>query len=117
MSLLNSAMTPCIMMDKATRPDGQGGIVHTWTDGAEIDAAIVFESSVQARTAEKQGVTSLYTVTVSKAVQLDFHDVIRRLSDGKILRITSNGDDNKAPEMASPLMQVRQYSAEEWVIV
>lgn len=117
MSLLDSAMTPCVLLDKMTRPDGQGGITRTWTEGAGIKAAIVFDSSIQARTAAKQGVTSLYTVTVPKNVVLDYHDVLRRKSDGKVFRITSNSDDKKTPDTASPALQVRQYTAEEWVIV
>ena len=116
MSLLDAAMTKCVIMDKTTKPDGQGGTLHTWVDGVEINAAFVFASSVEARIAAKQGVTSLYTVTVPKAVTLDYHDVLRRLSDGKIFRITSNGDDLKTPDSASKLLQVRQYTAEEWVI-
>lgn len=117
MSLLDSAMTPCVMMDKATRPDGQGGIVHIWTEGAVIEAAIVFDTSIQARAAAKQGVTNLYTVTVPKHMALDYHDVFRRLSDGKTFRVTSNADDSLPPASASTVMQVRQYTAEEWRLV
>ncbi len=115
MSLLYNEMTPCVILDKTTKPDGMGGIINTWTEGAEILAVFVFENSVEARIAAKQGVTSLYTVTVPKSVRLDYHDVLRRLSDGKTFRITSNGDDKKTPDTAT--IQVRQYTAEEWVVV
>jgi hypothetical protein len=43
---------------------------------------------------------------------LDFHDVIMRIADGKIFRITSDGDDNKTPKSAT--LDMRQVSAEEW---
>ena len=49
-----------------------------WTDGAEFDAAIVLDTSIQARIGEKQGVTALYTVTTAKAMNLQYHDVFRR---------------------------------------
>lgn len=113
MSLLTDAMTACIFLDKTKIPDGEGGHINTWTDGAEFEAAITFDSSMEARIAEKGGVTSLYTVTTKKGIQLDYHDVFRRLSDGKIFRVTSDGDDKKTPDAAS--FQVQQVTAEEWV--
>ena len=43
---------------------------------------------------------------------LYYHDVIKRLSDGKIFRITSDGDDKATPKSAS--LNMRSVSAEEW---
>lgn len=112
MSLLSEAMTKCVMLDKSTEADGYGGYVITWKDGAEFSAAIVLDSSMQARIAEKQGVSSLYTVTTTKALNLQYHDVFRRADDGKIFRVTSDGDDKKTPASAS--LNMRQVTAEEW---
>ena len=100
------------MIDRTTAPDGYGGIITTWVDGATFRAAIVLDSSMQARTAAVQGVTSLYTVTTKKNINLQYHDVFRRGSDGKVFRVTSDGDDKKTPESAS--LNMRQVSAEEW---
>lgn len=115
MSLLTQAMTRCVFLDKAKRPDGEGGFVNAWTEGAEFEAAISFDTSIEARTAEKSGVTSLYTVTVKKGTMLEYHDVFKRLSDGKIFRVASDGDDKMTPASAS--FQVAQVTAEEWVPV
>lgn len=112
MSLLLEAMENCIMLDKKTVSDGRGSMITTWEDGAEFTAAIVFDSSMQARTAEAQGVTALYTITTTKSVNLQYHDVFRRVSDGKIFRVTSDGDDKHTP--ASSALNMRQVSAEEW---
>lgn len=112
MSLLSEAMTSCVLLDKKTTADGYGGYVIEWTDGAPFDAAIVLDSSMQARIAEKQGVTALYTITTTKALNLQYHDVFRRVEDGKIFRVTSDGDDKKTPASAS--LNMRQVSAEEW---
>ena len=114
MSLLESAMTDVVLLDKTTEPDGEGGFISSWKEGAPFKAAITFDSSLQARIAEKQGVTSLYTVTVKKNVMLEYHDVFKRLSDGKVFRVTSDGDDKYTPESAS--IDMRQVTAEEWVI-
>lgn len=114
MSLLNDAMEECILLTKVTSPDGYGGYITTWTDGVAFDAAITFDTSIEARTAQKQGVTSLYTVTTRKAMTLEYHDVFRRPSDGKIFRVTSDGDDRYTPNSAT--LNMRQVSAEEFVI-
>ena len=112
MSLLSDAFESCNILDKRTVEDGYGGYKSHWVDGAPINCAIVLNSSMQAKIAEKQGVTALYTITTTKAVNLQYHDVIRRNSDGKIFRITSDGDDNKTPKRAS--LDMRQVSAEEY---
>ena len=67
-----------------------------------------------ARVAEAEGVTSLYTVTVSKDIALEFHDVIKRKSDGAIFRITSDGTDKKTPNVAT--IDMRQATAERWTL-
>ena len=112
MSLLLSAMETFTKITKATVPDGYGGFSTVWEDGDEIQAAVMYDNSTQARIAGVQGVTSLYTITTSKAVVLLFHDVLRRESDGKIFRVTSDGTDKKTPPAAG--LDMRQVSAEEW---
>lgn len=112
MSLLDDALETCVIMDKTTQPDGYGGYISTYADGAEFKAAIVFDTSMEARTADKQGVTSLYTVTTPKALTLEYHDVFKRVRDNKIFRVTSDGDDKFTP--ASATLDMRQVTAEEF---
>lgn len=112
MSLLQEAMEACVLLDKSTTADGYGGYKTTWKEGAEIEAAIVLDTSMEARSAEKMGVTALYTITTLKALNLQYHDVFKRLSDGKIFRVTSDGDDKETPRSAS--LNMRQVTAEEW---
>ena len=114
MSLLANAMESCVMIDKATESDGRGGFIHTWVEGATFQAAITLDSSMEARRAEAQGVTALYTITTKRAVNLQYHDVFRRIEDGKIFRVTSDGDDKKTPKTAG--LDMRQVTAEEWRI-
>lgn len=114
MSLLSESMTKCTYLVKTPVDDGYGGYDITWVDGVNFDAAIVLDNSMQARTAEKAGVTALYTVTTSKGINLQFHDVFRREEDKKIFRVTSDGDDKKTPNSAS--LNMRQVSAEEYIL-
>jgi hypothetical protein len=105
-------MEDCVLLNKQTVNDGYGGYITTYTEGAEFPAAIRFDSSIEARAAEKQGVTSLYTVITSRNIALQYHDVLRRKRDGKIFRVTSDGDDSYTPNSAS--LDMRLVTAEEW---
>ena len=114
MSLLTQAMEDVVLMEKKREPDGEGGFLPAvWVDGASFKAAITFNSSMEARTAEKQGVTSLYTITVPLNCKLEYHDTLKRLRDGKVFRVTSDGDDKITPPSAS--FQFAQVTAEEWI--
>lgn len=114
MSLLSEAMEECIILDKITVDDGYGGVKQTYVSSATIHAAIVFDTSIQARIADKQGVTSLYTVTTPRTITLNYHDVFRRVRDNKIFRVTSDGDDKYTPKSAG--LDMRQVTAEEFEI-
>ena len=112
MSLLNEMRTACAMLDKRRVPDGEGGFITNWTESAKFMAAIVLDTSIEARVAEQEGVTGVYTVTTEKNIALEYHDVFKRLYDGKIFRVKSDGDDKFTPESAS--LNMRQVTAEEW---
>ena len=112
MSLLSDAMEDFVMLNKTTVDDGYGGVIDVWVEGATIKAATRLDNSMQARIAEKQGVTALYTIITSKAINLQYHDVLKRKSDNKIFRVTSDGDDKRTPKTAS--LDMRSVGAEEW---
>lgn len=112
MSLIDDFKVTCTLLEKKRVPDGEGGWTVTWVDGMEFDAAIVLDNSTQARVAEKEGMTSVYTVTTEKNMGLDFHDVFRRNSDGDTFRVTSDSQDRQTPDRAS--FQFAQVSAEKW---
>lgn len=114
MSLLDDAMEKCVYLTKTKVSDGYGGYIDTYTDGVEFRAAIAFDTSIEARVGEKQGVTSLYTVTTSRGMSLEYNDVFRRLRDGKVFRVTSDGDDKYTPKSAT--LDMRQVTAEEFTI-
>lgn len=115
MSLLDEAMTSCVMQDRRTVSDGYGGYVDVWSDGVVFNAAVVLDNSTEGLQAQAMGVTALYTVTTRKELNLRYHDVFKRSSDGKIFRVTSDGDDDKTPDSAT--LNMRQVRAEEWELV
>ena len=103
----------CVLFEKVRVPDGEGGWGGVeWKEGLRFNASITCDQSMQARAAEKQGVTSVYTVTTDRNASLEYHDVFKRLRDGKIFRVTSDGDDVQTPGAAT--FQFSQVTAEEW---
>ena len=115
MSLIDVMMEECVMVDRRTVPDGIGGFNYEWVDGAQFRAAVIKNNSLEARVAEKQGVTELHTVTVDKGLVLQYHDVFRRLSDGLTFRVTSHIRDSETPSVAT--FQIGQVTAERWELV
>ena len=112
MSLLQEAMEKFCFVNSAKVSDGEFGYVVQYTDGAEFTANARLDTSMQARIAQAQGVKSLYTITTAKDVTLEFHDIVKRLSDGQHFRVTSNGKDNHTPDSAS--LNMKQVTAEAW---
>ncbi len=86
--------------------------------GAAFTASVSFENSVQARVAMSQGVKNMYNVVYPKniGIILMTGDIFERDEDGKTFRVSSDSIDSDAPSAASPIMQVRHCSAEEWKV-
>ena len=114
MSLLDNVMEPFVYMLKQSTKDANGGYKPKWTEGAGLLAAAVKDSSTPARVGAVQGLTSLYTITTRRAVNLKNHTVIKRLSDGKVFRVTSDGDDKATPKSAT--LDMRVVTAEEYTL-
>lgn len=112
MSLVDNAMEATYIMDKTTSPDGYGGYKETYIEGAEIMVAYSLDTSTQARVAQQQGVTNRYTLTTRRNIVLKFPDIVKRARDGKLFRVTSDGNDNATPNSAT--LDIRQVEAEEW---
>ena len=114
MSLLEESFEPCTLLTKTVIKDDYGGYETVWADGVDFEAAIVFNISLKADQAEAAGVKSRYTVTTKRTLTLEFHDVFRRETDGKIFRVTTDGDDKYTPKMST--LDMRQVKAEEWTL-
>lgn len=110
--LIDCMMVPCVFMEKKQTPDGSGGYRPTWEDGEQFEAAIIRDTSMEARIAEAAGTVEAYTVTVSRSVHLKYHAVIKRLSDGKTFRITSDNAGKKTPVCTA--LDIAQSTAEAW---
>ncbi len=100
-----------IFLDKVSIPDGMGGFETIWKDGAEFKGYINLDNSIEAKIAEKQGVTNIYTVTTENNVFLEFNDIIKRKSDQQTFKIKSlNNTENIPPKFAT--LNLRYATAE-----
>lgn len=112
MSLYEEAMEPYRMLDEVTRSNGINGVITEYIPGAEFMAAETYNNSMEARIGAAQGVTALLTIITHTDVILPYHKIIQRISDGKIRRITSDGNHRRTPPSAD--IDMRSVSAEEW---
>lgn len=112
MSLYENMMEEFIIMDKKRTSDGEGGFITEWEEGASIKAVAVQNTTMEAKIAEKQGVTSTWKITTSKSISLEYHDVLKCVRTGQIFRITSKGGEVVSPTMSS--LDISQVEAEAW---
>ena len=112
--LLDDYGRTCVLLEKTNVPDGFGGYETAWKDGIEFQNYQTLESSVEARIAEKQGVTSVYNALVSKAVPIEYHSVFRDTTTGETYRVTSDPSDKQAPKSAS--FDLKFFTAERWAL-
>lgn len=110
--LIDCMMVPCVFMEKKQTQDGSGGYIPEWAEGEPLRAAIIRDTSTEALVAEAAGTVEAYTVTVSRSVHLKYHAVIKRLSDGKTFRITSDNAEKKTPVCTA--LDIAQSTAEAW---
>lgn len=110
MSLLEKNMTKCVLMQQTSTLDEYGGSRKSWTYGVNFYAAIVLDSSSQTMSSTVFRPSDTYTVTTRKDITLKYHDVFKRLSDGRMFRATSDGTDRITP--VGSVLDMRQVSAE-----
>lgn len=112
MSLLDDFARPCVLMEKTRIPDGAGGYMTTWTEGAEFENYQAIDTSMEARRAEQEGVTSVYSALVREDLPIEYNDAFKDKSTGLTYRVTSNPDEKKAPK--SSTFDLKFFTAERW---
>ena len=114
MSLISSMMEPFVFMNRVKVDDAVGGYLDTYQEGISFPAAVIKNTTTQAVVAEKSGISEIFTIVTEKGMALDYHDVVKRVSDGAIFRVTSRSVDSEAPAASS--VQIAKVTAEKWVL-
>lgn len=110
MSLLDDFERVCVIMEKTRQPDGEGGYITTWAEGVEFINHQALDTSMEARIAEKQGVTSVYSALVDKALPIEYGDYFKEKETGTVYRVTSKPEEKQAPKSAS--FSLKYFTAE-----
>ena len=113
-SLLDDFARTCVLMEKQRVPDGAGGYIVEWTEGAEFINYQALDTSMEARIAEKQGVTSLYSALVDRDFPIEYNDVFKDVETGQTYRVTSNPEEKTAPK--SSTLPLKYFTAERWAL-
>lgn len=114
MSLLDDYAHKCVLMEKTREPDGEGGYMTAWREGIEFENFQSLDTSMEARLAEKQGVTSVYSALVRKDLPIEYNDVFKDLETGSTYRVTSRPEDKVAPRSSS--FELKYFTAERWAL-
>lgn len=110
-TLLDANSKECVLLEKARQEDGEGGFITSWTEGIRFKNYYAQSTSMEARRAEKEGVTSLYSALVEQSVPLEYGDYFRDLTTNQTFRITSEPDEKKAPQSA--VFALKFFTAEK----
>lgn len=114
LSLIESMMENFVFLNKVKVDDLVGGYKDDYQDGVTFKAVVIKNSTTEAQIAEKNGISEIFTIVTDKSMVLEFHDVLRRESDGEIFRVTSRAVDSQAPEAST--VPIAKVSAERWVL-
>ena len=110
MSLLDDFARTCVIMEKKRIGDGAGGFITGWIEGEEFGNYMTLDTSMEARIAEKQGVTSLYSALVRSDFPIEYNDYFKDKTTGFTYRVTSNPDEKVAPKSSS--FALKYFTAE-----
>lgn len=108
--MLESFAHDCVVMDKRTTPDGEGGFTVGYVEGAQFTVYPSLDSSMQARKAAKDGVTSLYTVLIPQSVPLVVGDYYKDLTENAYFRATSHPKEQQTPGTSE--LDLKSFTAE-----
>ena len=112
MTLIGEALVPFEHLTETHVPDGTGGSVVTLVPGETFSAAAVRRMAASVTLGETEYSREKMTVITHRETELPFHALIRRISDGAVFRILSDGRDNGTPSVSA--LDLRVFSAERW---
>lgn len=93
--------------------DGALGFYEEWVESdIHFNGAFIHNTTIQAQIAEAERSASTYELYLPKGVVTRFPQVIKRLRDGQLFRITSDSADQETPPSAG--LQMARVNAEKW---
>ena len=112
MGLIDYEQRPCAKIVKSDVPDKEGGRYAAYIQSCVFNAIISPNSGSSKVLADNEISAKQIKVFYPSAIDLQLHDVIKTLDDGKTYRITTGG--SQPPKSAS--VQYSLAVAEEWEV-
>lgn len=100
MSYFFDAFDDFYIKNRSVSPDGEGGTITEWSDGAVIKASLDLGGSTEVRQAEAQNLKTVFTATFPIDTPVKYNDYIENVKTGKVYRITSEPKENETPPTA-----------------
>lgn len=111
---MDAYTSECVLLEKRRSPDGYGGYTTSWEDGVHFSPAWDYESAPVISLAEQEGKGRIYKAFIDKTLDLDYHDVFRRIDDGQVFRVINPGVDRHTPDTSR--LNRRLIEVEKWEI-
>lgn len=108
--MMESLSHNCVLLEKRRVQSPEGGWTTTWKDGAAFKTYPALDSSMQARVAEKQGVTSVYNVLVPQELPVEVGDYYRDETLGATFHVTSRPEEKQTPQTSQ--LNLKGFTAE-----
>ena len=113
--MMESLSHNCVMMDKRSISDGEGGFNTAYSEGADFKTYPALDTSALARIAEAQGSKSSYTINVKKTTKLAVGDIFKDLTlgeeAGKSVYFSVTSDAKATPETSR--LDLMSFKAEK----
>lgn len=112
MGLIDYEQRPCAKIVKSGVPDKEGGRYATYIQSCTFNAIVSPNQGGSKVLADNEISAKSIKVFYPSAIDLQMHDVIKTLDDGKTYKITTGG--SQPPKSAS--VQYSLAVAEEWEV-
>lgn len=95
--MLTDYFEPVRLMQRVETPDELGGLQVEYNPVLDFEAGIITISSTEAIIAGLVGGKTVYKILTAPENIMEQHDVVQRISDGTMMRITGNSVRTPAP--------------------
>lgn len=106
MSLLDERMEDFCILDKTTSPDGYGGTIVVYKEGAPFKGVATQLQSQQMEIAYQEGQKRVYAIYFKPIVGLEKGMRVKRIKDGLTFTVSSSPDPNQTSSFSGiPLLR------------
>lgn len=110
--IIDALAEPVVKLDEVSVSDGEGGFTTEYREGAPFTATITPDATITTAIAQKDSERKAYKVSTPQNAKLKKGDIIKRIEDGVVFRITQSSDETAKIST----IRFNLCKAEEWEI-